>query len=64
LSPDALLSFAAMAREGGVRKGAQARNLPRSTLSRQLHDLERALGGPLVLRSTRRFELSELDNCG
>lgn len=52
--------FAAVARAGGVRRGAEALDLPRSTVSRQLAGLERALGGRLVTRSTRRFALTEL----
>jgi DNA-binding transcriptional LysR family regulator len=60
LSPDDMLIFAAVVREGGVRRGAAALNVPRSTVSRQLAELERALGGKLITRSTRRFELTEL----
>ena len=60
MAPDDLLVFAAVARAGGVRAGAQALGVPRSTVSRQLAALERALGGKLVARSTRRFALTEL----
>jgi len=55
-----MLVFAAVARHGGVRRGALALDVPRSTVSRQLASLERALGGQLVSRSTRRFVLTEL----
>src|SRR5205823_5575271 len=60
LEPDDLLVFAAVARAGGVRAGALALDVPRSTVSRQLAALERALGGKLVARSTRRFAVTEL----
>jgi DNA-binding transcriptional LysR family regulator len=60
VSADDMLIFSAVAREGGVRRGAQALSLPRSTVSRQLAALERSLGGQLVSRSTRRFALTEL----
>lgn len=60
LSPDDMLMFAAVAREGGVRRGALALRMPRSTISRRLSELERAVGGPVVTRSTRRFRVTEL----
>jgi DNA-binding transcriptional LysR family regulator len=60
LSPDDMLIFAAIVREGGVRKGALALDVPPSTVSRQLADLEQVLGGKLITRSTRRFQLTEL----
>jgi DNA-binding transcriptional LysR family regulator len=68
LSPDDMLAFAALAREGGIRRGARLLQIPRSTVSRQLAALESALGGRLVSRSTRRFALTEmgralLDKC-
>jgi DNA-binding transcriptional LysR family regulator len=55
-----LVTFAAVARTGGIRRAAEALAVPRSTVSRQLAALERALGGKLVARSTRRFALTEL----
>jgi DNA-binding transcriptional LysR family regulator len=60
LSPEDMLIFAAIAREGGIRRGALALRIPRSTVSRHLDELERSLGGRLVVRSTRRFGLTEL----
>jgi DNA-binding transcriptional LysR family regulator len=60
LSPEDMLVFAAVAREGGVRRGALLLNVSRSKVSRQLAALERALGGRLVSRSTRRFALTEM----
>jgi len=52
--------FAGIARAGGIRRGATALDLPRSTVSRQLAQLERAVGGRLVARSTRHFKLTDL----
>jgi DNA-binding transcriptional LysR family regulator len=60
LSPNDMLIFSAVAREGGIRHGATALGMPRSTVSRQLTQLETLLGGRLVARSTRRFALTEL----
>lgn len=60
VSPDDLLLFGVVARSGGIRSGAQALRTPRSTVSRRLAELERAVGAPLVVRSTRRFALTEL----
>lgn len=60
LSPDDMLTFAAVARAGGVRSGAIALGIPRSTVSRQLAELERVLGAQLIARSTRRFALTEV----
>jgi DNA-binding transcriptional LysR family regulator len=55
-----LVMFGAVARAGGIRRAAELLGVPRSTVSRQLAALERALGGRLVTRSTRRFALTEL----
>jgi DNA-binding transcriptional LysR family regulator len=55
-----LVTFAAIAQAGGIRRAAEILGVPRSTASRQLATLERALGGKLVTRSTRRFALTEL----
>jgi DNA-binding transcriptional LysR family regulator len=60
LEPQDLVVFAAVARAGGVRRGADVLDLPRSTVSRQLASLEATLGGQLVSRSTRRFAITEL----
>ncbi len=60
LAAQDLVVFAAVANAGGIRRGAEALDLPRSTVSRHLEGLERALGGRLVTRSTRRFALTEL----
>src|SRR5438132_11111145 len=60
VSPADLLVFAAIARAGGVRRGALALGLPRSTVSQKLADRETALGGQLVARSSRSFAVTEL----
>lgn len=59
LDPGAMLVFAAMAREGGVRGAATALGMPKSTVSRRLAELEATLGVSLVLRDARRFALTE-----
>lgn len=60
LSPRDMLVFAAIARSGGVRSAADALGIPRSNVSRQLAELERAAGAKLVTRTSRRFSLTEL----
>jgi DNA-binding transcriptional LysR family regulator len=60
LDPAAMLVFASLARTGGVRSAATALGVPRSTVSRRLAELERQAGAPLVIRTARRFALTEL----
>ena len=60
LDPDAMLAFAALARAGGVRGAARDLGTPRSTLSRKLVELEAQVGAPLVVRTARRFALTEI----
>jgi DNA-binding transcriptional LysR family regulator len=60
LDPEAMLIFAALARAGGVRGAAAALGIPRSTVSRRLAELEKSAGGALVVRTARRFTLTEL----
>src|SRR5438270_1642019 len=60
LDPQAMLVFAALARAGGVRSAAAALGVPRSTVSRRLAQLEESLGARLVVRTARRFALTEL----
>lgn len=55
-----MLVFGALARAGGVRGAARSLGVPRSTLSRRLAELESQVGGPLVVRTARRFALTEL----
>lgn len=55
-----MLVFASLARAGGVRGAARSLGLPRSTLSRRLAELEAQVGGALVVRTARRFALTDL----
>jgi DNA-binding transcriptional LysR family regulator len=64
-----MLVFAALARAGGVRAAAAALGVPRSTVSRRLAELEEQTGATLVVRTARRFALTELgkalaERCG
>jgi DNA-binding transcriptional LysR family regulator len=60
LDPYEMLVFAALARAGGVRGAAALLGVPRSTVSRRLAQLEATVSAPLVVRSARRFELTDL----
>jgi DNA-binding transcriptional LysR family regulator len=60
LDPDAMLVFVAVARSGGVRAAALALGMPRSTVSRRLANLERQAGARLVVRTARRFKLTDV----
>ncbi len=60
LDPSALLLLAAVAREGGIRGGAAKLRVPRSTVSRRLVDLEETVGVRLVVRTARRFQMTDL----
>lgn len=54
-----LRSFVVLAEERHFGRAAQRRRIAQPALSRQLQLLEREAGTPLVLRSTRSFELTE-----
>jgi len=60
LDPQGMLLLAALAETGGVRKAATALRVPRSTVSRRLAQLEAEIGAPLVVRTARRFALTDL----
>ncbi len=60
IDPAALLLLAAIVREGGIRAGAERLGVPRSTVSRRLVELERAVGARLVVRTSRRFRVTDL----
>lgn len=60
LDPAGMLIFAALARSSGVRGAAAALGVPRSTVSRRLAALEAQVGAPLVVRTARRFALTDL----
>jgi LysR family transcriptional activator of nhaA len=54
-----LLYFWHVAREGGLTRACAQLGLAPSTVSKQIHGLEDALGHPLFARSGRRLTLSE-----
>jgi DNA-binding transcriptional LysR family regulator len=60
ISPNEMLVFAAVARAGGIRRASTELGMPRSSVSRQLANLERTLAGRLVTRTSRRFTLTPL----
>ncbi len=60
LDPAAMRVFAVLARAGGVRGAARELGMPRSTVSRKLAELEAGAGAVLVVRTARRFALTEL----
>jgi len=51
--------FVTVARSGGFRAAAEILNLPNSTVSRRIAEMERDLGLRLFNRTTRRVELTE-----
>ena len=51
--------FVTVARSGGFRAAAEVLNLPNSTVSRRIAEMERDLGLRLFNRTTRRVELTE-----
>ena len=59
LSPDALLLFAAVAERGGISAAARALGRPKSSVSRELAQLEAAAGARLVQRTSRALSLTE-----
>ena len=60
IDPQGMLLLAALAESGGVRKAAATLRVPRSTVSRRLAQLEAEVGAPLVVRTARRFALTDL----
>jgi len=58
--PNDLLLFARVAELGSFSRAAEQLCLPKSTLSRRIGQLERQMGEPLLLRTTRRQRLTEL----
>lgn len=59
VSLDDIRIFAEVVRRGSFVKASQALDLPTSTVSRRVAELERGLGAALLLRSTRRLRLTE-----
>ena len=54
-----LSMFVEVAKQQNFAKAAAALEMPRSTLSRRVADLEKELGVPLITRTTRSFLLTE-----
>ena len=59
LDPNDLLVFARVADEGSFSRAAQRLGLPKSTVSRRVGALESLLGERLLLRTTRKMNLTE-----
>lgn len=55
-----LLVFVEVARQGGVTAAAKVLNMPRSTVSRWVQELEKRLGVRLLQRTTRSVQLTEV----
>jgi DNA-binding transcriptional LysR family regulator len=62
LEPNDLLLFARVVEEGSFSRAAQRLELPVSTVSRHIADLETQLGERLFLRSTRKLTITQLGN--
>lgn len=60
IDPNDLLIFARVAELGSFSRAAERLDLPKSTVSRRLSALEARLGERLLLRTTRRQNLTEL----
>ena len=52
------VSFVRVLEHGGFTRAAQALGVPKSTLSRHVADLEKALGVKLIHRTTRKLQLT------
>lgn len=60
--PQALVLFAEIIQHGSFANAARALDMPTTTLSRKIQQLEQQLNGRLMLRSTRSLSLTELGN--
>jgi DNA-binding transcriptional LysR family regulator len=60
LDPQGMLLLAALAENGGIRRAAAKLGIPRSTVSRRLAQLEEDAGVRLVMRTARRFALTDV----
>lgn len=68
ISADDYILFAAIVEQGGMARAAEYLCMPKATVSRRLMNLEAVLGQRLLLRTTRRFTLTDfgqefLDHC-
>lgn len=52
-------AFVAIARAGSISKAAKNRNMTKSALSRRLSELENRIGAQLIMRTTRRLNLTD-----
>ncbi|OPZ04817.1 MAG: HTH-type transcriptional regulator DmlR [Alphaproteobacteria bacterium ADurb.BinA305] len=59
IDPNDLLVFARVVAEGSLTAAADKLGLPKSTVSRRLSRLEEQLGERLLLRTTRRLNITE-----
>lgn len=59
LHVDALASFVAIARDGGLNAASRRTGVPKATLSRRIRQLEAAVGLPLLTRGPGRSEITE-----
>jgi len=59
LEPNDLLLFARVVDEGSLSRAGERLGLPKSTVSRRLAALESQLGERLLLRTTRKFSLTD-----
>ena len=59
IAPNDLLLFARVVEAGSFSRAADRLGLPKSTVSRRIAALELALGERLLLRTTRKFALTE-----
>ena len=59
IDPNDLLVFARVVAEGSLTAAADKLGLPKSTVSRRLSRLEELLGERLLLRTTRRLNITE-----
>jgi Transcriptional regulator len=58
-NPNDLLLFASVIAEGSFSKAAERLDLPNSTISRRIADLERNLGEKLLIRTTRKMTVTD-----
>lgn len=59
ISLDQMAMFVALVQNGSFSKTAEKLNLPQSTLSRKINELENSLGLKLLHRTTRKMDLTE-----